>query len=152
MRENKCRLYSRISLIFSVISSLPILFCIMNPQSDKDEKTLVFIASSVFWAGLIAEQVFIWMANFQRKKLSENKKSAYPGIISFFKTKPGKVSDIVLIVSVTVFIIMSAAKISVNVGQFILLFLIVLSFRFHCITNGKNYSYKSEKKKRGAKS
>lgn len=152
MREDKCRFYAKLSLFFSVISSLPILLCILNPKSDKDERTVIFITSAVFWAGLIAEQAFIWLANFQRKKLSDNKKGGYPGIISFFKTKVGKVSDIILIISVIAFIIMSTAEISVNVVQFIILFLIVLSFRFHCITNGKNYSYKSEKKKRGAKS
>ena len=143
-----------IALVFSVISSLPILFCILDLRNDSAEKALIFASSITFWVGLLFEQCFIWLADSQRKKTEKNKKQkgVRPGIISFFKTKLGKVSDITFILSVVAFMIMVTADISVNVGQFVVLFLIVLSFRFHCITNGKNYSYKSEKKKRGAKS
>lgn len=154
MRESKCKFFTTISLAFSLISSLPVLLCILDPKNDKDERILIFIASAIFWLGLIFEQLFIWLANFQRKKQTgeKNQKVSHPGVISFFKSRLGRVSDITLIISVIAFIIMSAAEMSANVVQFIVLFFIVLSFRFHCITNGKNYLYKPEKKKRGAKS
>ena len=155
MTKEKSGLYVLLSLIFSAVSSGAVLLCIMNPTKDAAEQALIYSASSIFWAGLILEQIFIWMANAKRKKTAdknEKKDKSRPGIISFFKTRLGKISDIVFILSFITYIIMLVTEVGIDFSQYVILFLIVLSFRFHCISNGKNYIYRQEIKKRGAKS
>ena len=155
MTKGSSKSYVLIALVFSVISSIAILLCIITPVKDKTEQILVYTTSIIFWLGLILEQIFIWMADAVRKKevgKKEKNKKSYPGIISFFKTKLGKISDILLILSLITYVIMLITEFGVYFSQYIALFLIVLSFRFHCIANGKNYIYRQDKKERGAKS
>ena len=156
MKLTKNRLYIVMAMVFSTISSMSVLLCIIDTKTDAAEQKIIFIASLLFWSGLLIEQIFIGIAGYNRRKLAatekNNGKKSLPGILSFFKTKLGTASDIVLIVSIVIYLILYFTKTGIDFGQFIVLFFIVLSFRFHCISNGVNYTYKSENKKRGAKS
>ena len=144
----------RIAQIFTLLSSLAVLLIILDVEESK-EFIVMLAASLMFWGCLIAEQIFLWNANKQRKqverRLSGYKAQGLPGICSFFKTKLGLISDVLWAVSTVIYIILLAGNWGEKVAQYILLFLMVLSFRLHCIANGKNYRYKHYLQKRGAK-
>lgn len=135
----------RVAIICSLISSVSLLFSMLDVNDSKDFVFKIF-ASSLFWIGLIAEQIFIWKVNKFRKnmesKLSVRKIQGLPGICSFFKTESGFIADIVLILSFITCIVLAIGNWGVNVTQYIFIFLLVLSFRLHCILNGKNFRYK----------
>ncbi len=144
----------KISQVFAVISSLSVLLIVINVEDSK--KIIVSVAASLmFWLGLIAEQLFVWSANKQRKKLEQSvgsyKDRGLPGIFSFFKTKMGLVADVAFILSTVTYIILFAGNWGEDTVQYIFLFLMVLSFRLHCIANGKNYRYIHYLQKRRAK-
>lgn len=144
----------KISQVFSAVSSLSVLLIIINVEESK--KLIVsIIASILFWLGLIAEQVLVWSANKQRKKLEQSfgyKEQGLPGIVSFFKTKTGKTADLIFAVSTVTYIILLVGNWGENTVQYVFLFLMFLSFRLHCIANGKNYRYIHYLQKRRAKS
>lgn len=145
----------KISVICSVVSSSAILIS-MAQVDGLVEWVIKILASLLFWVGLIMEQVFIWKANKQRglieKSLSGYKCRGLPGICSFFKTEMGFITDVTFIFSMIVYIVFAVGNGGVKVMQYVFLFLIVLSFRLHCIANGKNYRYKLYLQKRRAKS
>ena len=137
--------YLLFSLISSVISSVSVLLCIFEPKG-RAEAILKISTAAIFWLGLIFEQLFIWWANAFRRSL-QKRTDAYtitglPGICSFFKTELGFFTDTTFIISLIVYTVLAIGKWGTDVVQYIFLFLIVLSFRWHCIANGKNYSYK----------
>ena len=132
------------SMISSCVSSVSLLLCIFAVRSDL--KIYRFLIPMIFWLGLIAEQVFFWKANSILKQIINtgqverlNKK---PGIIAPLQTELGAIADLVFVVSLIVFLILMIGNWGQSVFQFIFLFLIVLSFRIHCVANGKNYWYK----------
>ena len=129
----------RLAMISSLVSSLAVLFTI-GEGNESARKILTIIASLLFWVGLVAEQLFIWIANRQRKTLEcsvqGRKMQGLPGICSFFKTRLGMIADVVLLLSVILFIVLEN-----EVLQYIFLFFIVFAFRLHCTANGKNYGY-----------
>ena len=145
----------RVAIICSVISSSAVLTSMFDIDDSKEIFLKVF-ASSLFWVGLILEQIFIWKSNKLRKSIEKSQSGrtpqGLPGICSFFKTKVGFIVDIVFILSIIIYIVLSIGNWGIRVAQYIFLFLIVLSFRLHCITNGKNYKYKLYLQRRRAKS
>ena len=137
--------YLLFSLVSSVISSLAVLLCIFELKGQADA-ILKILTAAIFWLGLIFEQLFIWLANALRRSL-QKQADAYtitglPGICSFLKTELGFFTDTALVISLIVYTVLSIGNWGINILQFIFLFLIVLSFRWHCIANGKNYRYK----------
>lgn len=139
----------RLAMISSFVSSLAVLFTI-GEGNESARKILTIIASLIFWLGLVAEQLFIWRANRQRKTLESSiqgrKMQGLPGICSFFKTRLGMIADVVLLLSVILFIVLSGTE--NEVLQYIFLFFIVFAFRLHCTANGKNYGYNKYLSKR----
>ncbi len=140
---------------FSALSSLAVLFTMFSGIEKKYESIVVIIASSVFWLFLLLEQLYMWLANTARKKLekTENvrKLDGLPGVIAFLKTPFGFVMDILLVASVIAFAVLSIGGWGRDIAQYIILFLIVFSFRWHSIANGKNYRYKILLKRRRKK-
>ena len=130
------------SVIFSILSSFAIPFIAFALKYDaKWAKTPI---SLLFWLGLIGEQVCFWHANSILKKLRPTIKTRFKpkiGLISPFGTSTGAIADIVFAVSFIAFIILCIFKIGENNFQYLFLFLLVLSFRLHCILNGKNFWY-----------
>ena len=145
----------RVAIICSVISSSAVLISILDIDDSKEFLLKIF-ASTLFWVGLILEQIFIWKSNKLRNSIEKTQPGrrlqGLPGICSFFKTEVGFIVDIVFILSIIIYIVLSIGNWGIKVAQYIFLFLIVLSFRLHCITNGKNYRYKLYLQRRRAKS
>ena len=134
------------SMVFSLISSASIIACILIGTDEATNKVLRLVFPIVFWLGLIAEQVFIWKANSLRKHFEATGKKRgikmNPGIISILQTEAGAIADIVFAISLVVFVILMATGVGEKAIQYIFIFLLVLSFRLHCILNGKNFRYK----------
>ncbi len=142
--------------VCSVISSLPILLCIWVSQSESKLPTVIM--ALIFWIFAVLEQLFIVKASNLRKailkenpKKSRRRQSEKVGIISFFETPPGACADCVSALSLIVLAVCIIFELGTDLIQFLILFLFVLSFRFHCIFNGKNFRYKYYLKQRGRK-
>lgn len=139
-------LFVTLSIVFSVVPSASIIACIFIGTNEATNKILRLVFPMVFWLTLIAEQVFIWRANSLRKYFEETVKKRRirmnPGIVSILQTEAGAIADIVFAVSLVVFVILMATGIGEKAIQYIFIFLLVLSFRLHCILNGKNFRYK----------
>ena len=139
-------LFVTLSIVFSVVSSASIIACIFIGTNEATNKILRLVFPIVFWLGLIAEQVFIWKANSLRKYFEVTVKKRRirmnPGIVSILQTEAGAIADIVFAVSLVVFVILMATGIGEKAIQYIFIFLLVFSFRLHCILNGKNFRYK----------
>ena len=130
------------SAVFSVLPSLAIPFIVFSLNDNT--KPVQIMISLLFWLGLIGEQVCFWLANSRLKKLIPFIKSRFKpkiGLISPFSTSIGAIADIAFAVSFIAFVILCVFEIGKDNIQSILLFLLVLSFRLHCILNGKNFWY-----------
>ena len=143
------RRYSKsliVSSVFSAMSSLSILFCIIlqNTDTGSMKKWLAIV--------LIFEQLFFWRANQIRKMIESSgkygKARGRPGILSFFQNRVGTISDVLFGLSLLSLIILMVLHIGESAIQFLLIALLVLTFRFHCIFNGKNFPYKNYLEKR----
>lgn len=133
-----------LAIIFSVLSSVMLLAIIFTENETKIAAFLKIFSPTMFWIMLLGEQFFIWRANGMRKKIQKAryKSVALPGIVAFMQTGAGTVADIFCGVSIILFVITSLCDIGSNTTQYLLIFLIILTFRLHCILNGKNFRYK----------
>lgn len=135
----------RLAIVCSVISSGAVLISMLDVDGTQ-KLFFAILASSLFWGGLIAEQMCVWNANKLRKNIesgsSVRKVRGWPGVCSFFKTESGFLADVLFILSLITYIVLAIGNWGVNVAQYIFIFLLVLSFRLHCILNGKNFRYK----------
>lgn len=66
------------------------------------------------------------------------------GLLTFCKNKPALITDIVMIVSILLFIIVTVITHGLGYICYILLALCVFTFCMHCIFNGKIYEYISK--------
>lgn len=135
--------YLLISLLFSAISSFAVLLCFID-INYKYEWIIIILCSLLFWSGTVLEQIFIWKANKLRKTMmlpKERRMFRKPGVISFFKSSFGVASDAALVISIAVFLTLVFTNTGKVFFQYLMLFAIVLTFRFHCFANGKNYLY-----------
>lgn len=135
-----------LAIVASSVSSLSILVCIFIGENEVLNTVLKIVFPLIFWIGLILEQVFISQANKMRLELEKEDKRKQPrlkpGVISIFQTEEGAKADITFAVSFLILIILMIFDIGTNVLQYIFIFLSVLTFRMHCILNGKNFRYK----------
>lgn len=140
------------SIVFSVISSLSILSIVFLDKSESLDIVLRIVFPIVFWLGFVGEQFFIWKATFLRKSIEKSddfrKNKAGIGLISFLRTEAGLIADVALALSSITLLILIIFSIGENVVQYVFIFLLVLSFRLHCILNGKNFRYKKYLAKR----
>ncbi len=136
--------FINISITFSVISSSSILLALFT-----DNNLFLSIAIPiVFWGGLLCEQFFFWNAVRLIKIICQNSNlqfrriSSRIGVLEFSKTTEGFIADLLLATSFIVTVLCIIFPTIIEALQYITFFLFVLSFRLHCIFNGKNYRYK----------
>ncbi len=141
-RKHKGYLYS--SIISSVISSLSLMAAMLvNPEGEN--KGILLIFGLIFWIGLIVEQICFWRSYVFMKEIAHQKKrrlKGRAGIVTFAASTEGFVADVVFAISLISLIICVSFSIGEAILQYILICFIVLSFRLHCIMNGKSYRYK----------
>lgn len=143
------------AIVCSFVSSFALLSCIFIGMNDISDKIIGIIFPIIFWIGLIAEQVLIWKSNAVRKEIENigktRKFQGRPGIINIWKNRYGAIADIVCLVSLLLLALFMIIGIGEKTIQYILIFLLVLSFRLHCIFNGQNFRYKKFLEKRKVK-
>lgn len=134
IKNKSSRELFRMTLIFSAASSIVVLAV---PLLENAGKVRTVVLPLIFWAGLILEQVMFHC--FAKSLNNEKGNRELPGAVAFFKTNAGRKADIVLIVSLVLFILLAAIQKDESIIQYILIFAAVLSFRLHAIFNGRNY-------------
>lgn len=143
------------AIVCSFVSSFALLSIIFIGTNDVLDKIIKIIFPIIFWSGLIAEQIFIRKSNAVRKEIENiggtRKFQGKPGIINVWKTQYGAIADIVFIVSLLLLVVFMIIDIGEEFIQCILIFILVLSFRLHCIFNGQNFRYKKYLEKRKEK-
>lgn len=138
------------SLVCSVISSLSLLAAILVNSEGKNKEILIAFGL-VFWIGLVLEQILFWKANQLMKiaLLKDRRRiRGRPGIISLSTYMEGFVVDIVFVVALISLVVCMAFGFGETLMQYILICLMVLSFRLHCFLNGRNYKYKKLKERK----
>lgn len=144
-----------ISLVYSLISSFAILPVMFLGEDEFKNQIIKIIFPVIFWLCTVFELVFIITANSIRKELENNpgnkKFKRRIGVISFFSNKFAANVDLIFIVSLIVFLVMSIFGLGEKVVQYVLMFILILTFRVHCTLNGKNYRYKRYLRKRMVK-
>ena len=144
------RILLALSVLLSVISSAAILFVIIAVQQNAKWASIPI--SLLFWAGLIGEQICFWIANARLKRISADGASHLRpriGILAVGQTLYGAIADVIFVLSLPAFLLCSFLHIGEANMQYVLSFLLVLSFRLHCILNGKNYWYSNLLLRRG---
>lgn len=133
----------------SAVSSMALLPAALVNSEGKYRALLIFFAL-LFWLGLILEQISIWKAD-GIMKTETRKEEQHPrrsGFLSVAATPEGLIADIVFAISLVVLLVCLIFRFGESILQYVLISLLVLSFRMHCILNGKNYRYwKSVKRK-----
>lgn len=133
------------SMICSLISSLSILSCIFIEGSDNANLAIKIVFPLIFWAGLFGEQFLFWKSNSIRKEIlkASHQKGLHAkiGLISIAQNHYGAAADIVFAVSFIALLVSMIFEIGEQAAQYVIIFLLVLSFRLHCILNGKNFKY-----------
>ena len=136
-----------LSIVFSIVSSISLIAAAWV-NSENINQTVLKVLGLVFWIGLALEQALFWKANKLRKDLAKNDKGAPTGkigLLSHGTTKSCFVADVVFAGSLILFVICMLFHFGEELLQYILISLLVLSFRMHCILNGINYRYKKYK-------
>lgn len=138
------------SIIASVISSLSLMAAILV-NTDGKNQTILMLFATVFWLGLIAEQILFWRSDAMLKKIEKQarkKMQRRPGIVSVAASFEGFIADCLFVISIIGFIICLIFNLGEAFMQYVFICMMVLSFRMHCFLNGKNYRYKKLSKRK----
>ncbi len=148
-----CEIKRKHSLIFcasmacSVLSSLSLLATVMA-NSEGENKAILVACALLFWIGFLLEQFFFWRANrLMRSAITKDRCHTLgkPGVISLSTYTEGFVIDVVFILSSIALMICILVGLGEALMQYVLICLVVLTFRLHCFLNGRNYKYKKTK-------
>lgn len=147
--EKQINRYFRISILLAIIPSALIL-CIpfVNLEGTGIQRVLAYIMATAFWLCIILELLMIWKCSTNRKCIENYRKNqgialpqSKPDVVSFTKTREGRVADIVMFASLITVIVIVWAQVKLQwliLGSVSVLY---LSFNLHCLLNGKNYRY-----------
>jgi len=139
------------SILFSFFSSLAVLPIMFIGKDEHINQLIKILFPIIFWMCTVFELVFIFTANSIRKeieKFPENRKFRRSmGLVNFFSNKIAAKVDVTFMLSLLVFLIMNIFGLGENIVQYVVLFILILTFRVHCTLNGKNYRYKRYLKK-----
>lgn len=145
MKKSKRNFRRIFLLMLCAYSLMPAAFFMMSFADfnvSGFRRAAAYAVGVVFWAGALLGTVFLAVLGGIRKK---DKRSGsikgMPGILSFFRTKQGKLADMIMIPAVVTAAAVSFTRAAEQPVRFVLwsaaLFLIVL----HSALNGKNYIY-----------
>ena len=146
--KTQINLYFLISILLAVIPAV-LIMCIplVSLEGSGPQKIGAYIMAATFWLCVILELWMTRMCSSERKWLERRKvrsrtlTQAYPGIISFIKTREGLIADVIMFVSLIAVIVIAWIQVG---SQWVILScvsVLYLSFNMHCLLNGKNYRY-----------
>ena len=117
--SKKLKLLLAFSMACSVLSSFAVLGLLLLRDDPQTDALVSLVFPLAFWLGLIGEQVLFWLA--------------WRGC----RTKAGGAADVVFLLCLAGVILLTALNIQSGVLSLLLISFMILSFRLHCILNGK---------------
>lgn len=142
---NRIKMLFGFSAIFLFTMSASVLLMPFVTSMETKQKIATALIGLLFWTSAILGYTIIAIANQERKWFirhhldGDYKMNCHLGFISFFSNVPATISDVILIVSLLMFIIINFTYLRYEYIAFILLFLLMLSLNFHCLFNGRVY-------------
>ncbi len=140
-----------IGIAFSIMSSMSLLITIFIDKL-RDNSWITVVFGIMFWSCLVLEQIMFWQANKMIIALIKGRSRKFRGrngFCSIATTFEGLIADVILVISIIALFVCITTNTGERLIQYILIFLVVLAFRMHCILNGKNYRYRKILKKEG---
>ena len=151
MSVSKMRKCYACSLLFFVLSAVTVFLIPFSRKAGSFELSIGgYVLGVFFWLGILLGILSFGMTLSQLKKDPEYQKWAKGvpvGAIAFCKSKAGKISDICFGIFVLALILMEWFMIVPDFVELIFMFLILVSFYFHFLTNGRVYRYLFSEKK-----
>lgn len=145
MSVRKMRKCYGCSLMFFVLSAATIFLIPFSRKAGSFELSIGgYILGIFFWLGILLGILSFGMILSQLKKDPEYQKwvKGVPmGAIAFFKSKAGRIADICFGIFVLLLILLEWIMIVPDFLELILMFLILVSFYFHFLVNGRVYRY-----------
>ena len=136
----------RALIVCITLSSLSLLFALF--VSSDGVSALTVIPGIIFWGGLIAGYVMLFVISKHRKayektapRTERRVKKSRPGIITFFSSPAATVADIVMILSFVLTVVFAFIPGFSQTALLILIAVLALAVQMHCILNGVNYKY-----------
>ena len=133
-----------LAIASSAVSSLSLMAATLVNNEGKNKIPLI-IFGVIFWIGLVCEQVFYWRSHKIAKEIARNSKKSLSERVSIFNFATyteAIIADVIFVVSLIALVVCVLIGIGEAILQYILICCIVLTFRMHCILNGKSYRYK----------
>ncbi len=152
MNSRKDYIILWISIISFLLMAMSFILMPFEFTSEK-LKLLNLISGIMFWLFLVVGIITQIMLTQQRKRwlirhhLKRHRIKKRMGLVSFFQNMPGCIADIVSVVSLIALIVTAILTDVSGFMCYIFLALFVFSFSMHCILNGKNYYFITNKQK-----
>lgn len=145
MKRITPKLYIRISEVFFAISSSSFLFIPKaNFNGRNSQRALAYVVGVLFWTGLTVGLFSMILLNNKRRK-NKFRKYCCPGVIRFFSNKKAKICDVLMLLSLNIFLVVKHFIGLYHGFTLVLLALSVLLIYMHSILNGNNYAYAFQK-------
>lgn len=130
------------------IASVMLTILRFTGQTMAERSALDFAFAIAFWIflliGIVGQIILSIQIKIWEKKYSQSqrlKDTLRPGIIAFFRSFPGILSDGAFLLALIIFIIAHIATDGTGIVCYICVSVMFLAFCLHCIFNGKNYYY-----------
>ena len=126
---------------------LAVVILLMPLTTTTKGMTLTYILGGLFWLLLVLGIVFSLITaatvrrEMERRGRGDQWKSIPIGLVSFFQTVPGIVSDVLLICCIAVIIISRFTNLRFWGGMFGFYAALPLLSYLHCLFNGRTYCY-----------
>lgn len=135
--KSKLTVYEIISIAGFLMMACSFLFMPFVDNSNG-VNTYSVIIGLMFWMGLLIGMLMQIIAACTCK---EKNKRHRIGLCSFMKNMYGIIADIVLVISIVMFIIAMIVTHQTGYMCFIAIALFTFSFSMHCVCNGKVFRY-----------
>lgn len=129
---------------FTISSMSFLLIPFSNFNGTSVQRFFAYMVGIMFWFGLIIGLIITFILGEIRKK-AKFQQYPLPGIMCFFKNKRGRILDIVMISSLTLFIFVKLFFANYSLIWIIMLTILTFSIFMHSILNGNNYLFTVQK-------
>lgn len=143
MKNNKRFLI--VSVFMLCICALSLFLIIFTDyKAEGFAKVMSITVSLMLWISLFVGYIF--MILFYRKS-SDKKLKGKIGLISFFTNKFAVITDLLMILSVILMVVLSLLNVYTNVIYALLVSIFFISLNLHCVFNGKIFNNIISKKR-----
>ena len=141
----KIKLFFWFAVLFQLLMSVSILLMPIAVQMGQQYRKMTILIGLVFWISAIAGYVMTVIANLERKwyikqKVDGNvKMNCRAGITHFFENVPATIADVIMFMSLLLFVFLRFTEWKYEYISYILLFMLIFSLHMHCMFNGRIY-------------